>query len=148
MKGTSSDTATGVANYFKSSTTGADYLIDYDGTIYQLNEAGQYSHHAGGLEKNSEWTPRTADGKLGKTLYGDDINKATIGIEVLGASGAPYTQAQQQSGSRLVRGLALMYDIDPRNITSHKLVSEEGKPDGNEYLAQLRDSVSSAPQDY
>ncbi|MGC8787728.1 MAG: N-acetylmuramoyl-L-alanine amidase, partial [Anaerolineae bacterium] len=146
--GSNSDTAAGVANYFQSVEHGANYLIDYDGTIYQLTEDSQYAHHAGGLHRPSEWTPWTPDGKRGTTLFGDDINMATIGVEVLGESGKPYTDAQKKAAEWLVRGLTAAYNIDPRNITSHELVSREGKYDGGEYLGQLRKSVSSMPHHY
>ena len=139
--GYASDTAAGVVGWFQGYdaegekvTASYNYLIDNDGKIYQLFSDDTAANHAA----LGEWTPAGT----GIPYSGPNLNKHTIGISVVGASGEPYNDAQKASAMILVAYLAYTYEIDPQNIVSHKEISTTGKPDGAEYLEELRQGAA------
>jgi len=111
----------------------ANYLVDTEGTIYQLVAPDDTAWHAGGRVRDSVWTPTSGD-----THIGADVNAYSIGIEVVGATGKPYSPQQKAATEKLVAWLVCRYDIDPRDIVGHSDVSRDGKEDGREYITDLQ----------
>jgi N-acetylmuramoyl-L-alanine amidase len=91
----------------------AHYVIDKDGTIYQLVEDEYRAWHAGG------------------NLDGQDCNNRSIGIEIVheGDDDLEFTEAQYESLNKLIPYLKEEYDIPDENIVAHRQVSKLGKPD-------------------
>lgn len=86
------------------------YLVDRDGTIYQLVADGRRAWHAG----------RSA-------LHGvpTDMNARSIGIEIVnrGDGKTPFTEAQYRALEQLVPWLAKTHDVPMRNLVGHKDVA-------------------------
>ncbi len=96
----------------------AHYVIDRDGTIYQLVADDKRAWHAG----VSTWPG-----------MGNDINGVSIGIEFqcpvkAGALGG-FTQKQVAAGIRLCRLLCNMYKIAPENVVGHSDIAPGRKQD-------------------
>lgn len=94
------------------------YVIDTDGTVYQLIADEKRAWHAG----ISEWDGQT------------DINSRSIGIEFQCAaigekSFAEFTTAQIETGLKLCKILSDKYHIKPRNIVGHSDVAPHRKVD-------------------
>ncbi len=104
------------------------YLIDRDGTIYQLMPDTIMARHVIGL------------------------NHCAIGIENVGSQSAPLTEAQLQANARLINHLTAQYAIEYlighheyRQFIGHKLWKEtdpayltEKDDPGEEFMKQLR----------
>lgn len=88
----------------------AHYMIDRDGTIYQLVADGRRAWHAG----------RSA-------LHGvpTDVNARSIGIEIVnrGDGKTPFTEAQYKALEQLVPYLAKTYEVPLANLVGHKQVA-------------------------
>lgn len=84
----------------------AHYLVDRDGTIYQLVEDSRRAWHAG----KSELEVR------------GDVNDFSIGIEIanLGDGKDPYTEEQYLALEQLVSWLCHEYKVSTRRIVAHK----------------------------
>ena len=89
----------------------AHYIIDDDGTIFQLVDEVDIAYHAGISYWNGEF----------------NINKSSIGIEFF--SKDPYnvgfTEKQIKSGIILCKNIINKYDIKPQNIVSHSDIAYE-----------------------
>lgn len=109
---TAGSTASGAAQALNSRGLSAHYVIDKDGTIYQMVGDERRAFHAGAGSIRGD---------------GRDINDRSIGIEIvnLGNGTDPYTEAQYRALEKLVPYLTNRYDIPTRNIVGH---SETGNP--------------------
>lgn len=92
------------------------YLVDRDGQVFQLVKEEQRAWHAG----KSTWR---ADASL---------NHSSIGIEMQNKgedSGEPYTEAQYESLSLLLKGIMLRHKITPENVLAHSDIATDRKDD-------------------
>jgi len=110
---TAGSTASGAASALNSRGLSAHYVIDKDGTIYQMVGDEKRAYHAGGGSIRGD---------------GRDINDRSIGIEIvnLGDGKDKYTEAQYKALEKLVPHLAQKYKIPVKNIVGH---SQTGNPD-------------------
>ncbi len=94
----------------KSSQVSAQYMLDRDGTIYQLVGDEKRAWHAGVSALNGVPT---------------DVNGRSIGIEIVndGSGNTPFTEAQYRSLTQLVGYLKQRYDVPMKNIVGHKDVA-------------------------
>lgn len=83
------------------------YLVDEEGTIYQLVAEENRAWHAG----------------LGFWDGYTDINSVSIGIEIVNPGNAPYTQAQMASVQALSLDIAQRHAIPPTQILGHSDVA-------------------------
>lgn len=96
----------------------AHYVIDRDGTVYQLVDESKRAWHAG----ISRWGDR------------EDINTYSIGIEFQcptqsdGTLGN-FTQDQIQSGLELCHDIQKRYHILPKNVVGHSDIAPNRKQD-------------------
>jgi len=98
------------------SEVSAHYVIDKDGTIYQIVGDEKRAWHAG---------PGGIPGNPG------DVNNRSIGIEVVNAGDGktPFTDEQYAALSQLTAYLQQQYQVPDENILGHRDVSSVGKPD-------------------
>lgn len=96
----------------KESGVSAHYVVDIDGTIYQLADDEKCTWHAG---KSSY------DGKSGFNLY-------SIGIEVV-SDGKNFTDAQREAVRELVKNLMKKHNILSSMVIRHKDVAPGRKRD-------------------
>jgi N-acetylmuramoyl-L-alanine amidase len=104
----------------------AHYLIDYDGSTYNLVPDEKRAWHAG----VSTWQGR------------DNVNDYSIGIEIQnkGASttpAEPYTPDQMDALVELLKHLTNLHDIKPYNIIGHSDVAPGRKVDPGEHFDWL-----------
>lgn len=94
----------------------AHYLIDMDGTIYNLVEEKNVAWHAGVSE-----------------LHGRQyVNNFSLGIEVVGDTNKKeFTAEQYKSIVELVKYLLQKYNVKPESIVSHREISPGRKTDLN-----------------
>jgi len=115
---TASDNCSGTLSWFKnpSSQVSAHYVIDKDGTIYQMVGDEKRAWHAGA---------GSIPGSPG------DVNSRSIGIEIVnkGDGKTPFTDAQYAALSQLTAYLKQEYNIPQKNILGHRDVSSAGKVD-------------------
>lgn len=92
------------------SQVSAQYVLDRDGTIYQLVGDEKRAWHAGESALNGVPT---------------DVNGRSIGIEIVndGSGKTPFTEAQYKSLGQLVGYLKQRYDVPMKNIVGHKDVA-------------------------
>lgn len=84
----------------------AKYLLDRDGTIYELVPGLHRTHHAGYSRMNGR----------------DGCNYFTIGIEYVGGTYFPYTDAQIAAGAWLTSKLMDEYDFTTQSVQGHERV--------------------------
>lgn len=101
----------------------AHYLIDYDGSVYQMVADEKRAWHAG----VSTWQGI------------DNVNDYSIGIEIQnkGASvtpAEPYTPAQIDALVELLKNLTHVHGIEPFNIIGHSDVAPDRKIDPGEHF--------------
>lgn len=92
------------------------YIIDKDGSIYQLQSDTAVTYHAGTTPGESKFT-----------------NWNSIGVEVVAGTSEQFTPAQLQAGYNLGKYLAKKHNIPYKNILGHGEISKnkmatEGKP--------------------
>lgn len=92
------------------SQVSAQYVLDRDGTIYQLVGDEKRAWHAGVSALNGVPT---------------DVNGRSIGIEIVndGSGKTPFTEAQYKSLGQLVGYLKQRYNVPMKNIVGHKDVA-------------------------
>ena len=102
-------------NTFQSSSenTSAHYVIDRDGTIYQLVPENMKANHAG----RSMWQPLGIDEING-------CNAASIGIEIQRGPNEGYTKEQIASTMALVKDIQERRGIKPENTVGHADVAQ------------------------
>ncbi len=100
----------------------AHYLIDEDGTVYQLVDEGKRAWHAG----ISYWRGLR------------DINSHSIGIELANPGQTyglkPYPEAQIKSLIALSKEIIARYSIAPENIVGHSDIAPDRKSDPGPYF--------------
>nr|DAE92647.1 MAG TPA: N-acetylmuramoyl-L-alanine amidase [Caudovirales sp. gcode 4] len=103
-----------IVNYLcrKESGVSAHYVVDIDGTVYQLAEDKKCTRHAG---------VSAYQGKTGLNLY-------SIGIEVV-SDGYSFTDAQREATRELVRSLMQAHNIPSSKIIRHKDIAPGRKRD-------------------
>ena len=98
----------------------AHYMVDEDGTVYQLVEGDQRAWHAG----ISHWRGR------------EGLNHTSIGIEIVNPGHefgyAPFPKEQMDEVIELTKTLLARYPIEPRNIIGHSDIAPERKEDPGE----------------
>ncbi len=98
----------------------AHYMVDEDGTIFQLVEEEYRAWHAG----VSHWRGR------------DNINDVSIGVEIVNPGHEfgyrPFPEAQMQGVSALCRDILSRHDIPARNVIAHSDIAPERKEDPGE----------------
>lgn len=133
------DTVTGVINHFHNRGTcvSSTYVVDYDGTVYRVVPEEFVSYATGGSPSClAKWEPVG-----GHVLYiGYGVNLHTISIEVMGATGVAYTDAQLRAVKELVVGICKRYGIVSGNVFGHKEVQAD-KRDGCEAIDEIRKAV-------
>lgn len=115
------------------SQVSAHYVLDRDGTIYQLVGDEKRAWHAGE-----------------SALHGipTDVNSRSIGIEIVndGSGKTPFTDAQYKSLAQLVGYLKQRYDVPMNNIVGHKDVAvpygRKNDPAPNFDWNRLRGAIS------
>ncbi len=109
---TASNNGAGDLSWMRNSRSGvsAHYMIDKDGTIYQLVGDDKRAWHAGTSQLHGKPT---------------DVNSRSLGIEIVndGSGKTPFTAAQYAAVNKLVGYLQQRYDIPVRNIVGHKDVA-------------------------
>jgi N-acetylmuramoyl-L-alanine amidase len=91
----------------------AHYLIDEAGNIYSLVPEDKRAWHAG----ISSWNGR------------QDINSASIGIEISNRQHQPYTPEQLLSLTLLCQDIMARYNIKPENVVGHSDIAPDRKQD-------------------
>lgn len=87
----------------------AHFLVDRDGTIYQLVDENKRAWHAGESQLHGVRT---------------DVNSRSIGIEIVNdGRGQSFTSEQYAALNQLVPYLAAKFDVPSRNIVGHKEVA-------------------------
>lgn len=100
----------------------AHYLVDRDGSIYNLVDESKRAWHAG----------------LGSWGGLDDINSRSIGIEIVNVGltedgkREPFPDAQINAVIKLCRDIQTRYNISPCNIVGHSDVAPARKQDPGE----------------
>jgi len=120
---TADDNCVNVINWLcnPSAQASAHYVIDKDGSIYQLVAPENVAWHAGIVNKTSA--------KIYTDMGGINPNKYTIGIEVVTAK-APPTSAQYQAILELTNYLCKTYSIpkDRYNLIGHYQLDAVDRP--------------------
>jgi len=115
---TASDNCSGTLSWFKNpdAKASAHYVIDKDGTIYQMVGDEKRAWHAG---------TSAIPGSPG------DVNSRSIGIEIVnkGDGKTPFTDAQYAALSQLTAHLQQTYNIPQKNILGHRDVAPGRKVD-------------------
>ena len=105
-----------------STEVSAHYLIDLDGTCFQLVEETSRAWHAG----KSRWAGNT------------DINSRSIGIELVNPGHqfgyTSYSEAQMESLESLSNEILTRYPIPPRHVLGHSDVAPSRRQDPGELL--------------
>lgn len=108
----------------KSSQKSAHYLIDLDGTVYQLVDENNVAWHAG----NSRWKGME---EINPRTQNPSVNNCSIGIELVNANDGimPYPEPQVESLRALVGAICRERGISSENIVRHLDVSPGRKTD-------------------
>ncbi len=104
------------------SEVSAHYLISRDGRIAQLVDERQRAWHAG----VGRWGPI------------DDVNSASIGIELDNDGKSPFSDQQIDSLIALLHDLIGRYRIDPRNVIGHADITPHRKDDPSVFFPWSR----------
>ncbi len=117
------------------SKVSSHYVVDRDGTVYQLVSENCVAWHAGesawGSEKN--------------------LNRNSIGIELIGEPHKPdgtYTEQQYSRLKVLLTSLKNRYGIEPHNVVGHSDIAPERKTDpgaGFEWFRLEQDGLVERP---
>ncbi|EKE15550.1 MAG: hypothetical protein ACD_11C00145G0023 [uncultured bacterium] len=101
-----------IVNIYKSYEVAAHYLIARDGSVYKLVDENNIAYHAG--------VSKTPDGR-------NDVNKFSIGIEMIGNKTDGYTDSQYDAVSDLVKKIKKSHSI--KYVLGHKDIAPERKTD-------------------
>jgi hypothetical protein len=117
--------AQSIVNTFNQRGLAAQYVVDQNGTVYQILPFG---------ETGRRFCPETIIRVMGRGRS----NSNTVGIEFIGQTGSTPTQAQVDTAQNFVPWLQQQYGIDPSNVFSHGEVNP-GHKDPNEgaYIASI-----------
>lgn len=97
---------------YKSYQVAAHYLIARNGTIYKLVNENDIAYHAG--------VSKVPDGR-------NDVNKFSIGIEMIGNKTDGYTDSQYEAVSDLTKKIKNNYSI--KYVLGHKDIAPDRKTD-------------------
>jgi len=147
----------GAISGFDEHGTSAHYIVDRDGTIYQVIPDEYRADHAGGTDANPGKWVAMRDREV--SYEGSEINEHTLGIEVVGfvEDTAPkgksayegFTDAQRGAVLALVANKAYAYGISPYDIVAHATVCKaSGSIDGGEYLGAIRSYAARSSRHY
>ncbi len=120
-----------------ASQVSAHYLVDRDGTLYQLVEEDRAAWHAGQCALRGEAT---------------NMNTRSIGVEISnkGDGAEPYTEAQYKALELLVPFLVGKYGVRLENVLGHREVAipkgRKTDPSDNFDFARVRAAVQQATQ--
>lgn len=89
----------------------AHYLVDYSGKVYRVVERSKVAYHSG----RSMWQGQT------------NLDKVSIGIEIVGYHNKPPNHAQKKAVKELCRQLQKIYRIPDSRVIPHSMVAY-GKP--------------------
>lgn len=98
------------------------YLVDKDGTILQLVDEKKRGWHAGA----SSWFSM------------NDLNSATIGIEIVNTGFEPFPEVQIDSVMDILASLKERYKLPARNFIGHMDIAPGRKVDPNAYFPWKR----------
>ncbi len=85
----------------------ANYMVSPDGTVYRIIDHSREAYHCG----LSMWNSRT------------NLDKVSIGIEVVGYHNKSITQSQYTALKSLISELQRMYRISDKNVLTHSMVA-------------------------
>lgn len=102
----------GIIQEYKDYGVSAHYLIDRDGTIYQLVREKDIAYHAG--------VSSVPDGRTG-------VNAFSVGIELVNTKTDKFTASQYNALNNLIGELKSRYDI--KYILGHNQIAPERKDD-------------------
>ena len=147
----------GAISGFDTHGTSAHYIVDRDGTIYQIIPDEYRADHAGGTGANPGKWAAMRDRQV--SYEGSEVNEHTLGIEMVGfvPEKAPegdeeyvgFTEAQRSAVSALVANKAYAYGIFPYDIVAHATVCKaSGSIDGGEYLEAIRSYTARSSRHY
>jgi len=96
-----------------TSEVSAHYLIDRDGTCFQMVAEDMRAWHAGA----GAWAGMT------------DINSRSIGVELVNTGAEPFPWPQMQALERLLAGVMDRWQIAPVDVIGHSDMAPERKSD-------------------
>lgn len=149
---TVSSTASSTLNAFRRGI-GTHFLIDKDGTIYQVASLKQYTAHVGpirvrclaegkcppaDLDRIKRFTPRQGHDHEKAKPYPDryPMNEDSVGIEVVAmyhegnATWDAPTPEQETAIRRVIRILKKSYGLEDRDVYAHDLISRKTAGEG------------------
>lgn len=104
----------------ESAKVSAHYMVDIDGTIFQLVDENNRAWHAG----VSYWRGNT------------NINQRSIGIEIVNKGHefgyTPFPKVQMEAVASLCSEILARHDIPPRNVVGHSDIAPTRKKDPGE----------------
>jgi N-acetylmuramoyl-L-alanine amidase len=104
----------------------AHYLVDEDGTVWQLVDEAARAWHAG----VSSWHGAT------------DVNDRSVGIEIVNPGHEfgyrPFPEAQMRAVETLLAGILARHGIDPARVVGHSDVAPARKQDPGELFDWTR----------
>jgi len=112
----------------------AHYLIDTEGSIFQLVEESECAWHAGrsAFDYNEDGSISTGEKSL---------NRRSIGIE-LESLGEEYSQKQLEANIALTKDIIVRHNILPKHVLGHKEIAPDRKWDpGNFNMAEFRETI-------
>ncbi|MFA5917893.1 MAG: N-acetylmuramoyl-L-alanine amidase [Candidatus Gracilibacteria bacterium] len=111
--GTKHGTIKGVLNTLTKGKVSVHYVVDFNGDIYKIGSTKDILWHCG----KSEWKGKT------------NMNKYSIGIEVIGGVGEEFPLAQRQAVRELIQHLMKIFDIPKENVLRHSDIAPGRKID-------------------
>ena len=110
-----------IYDIFKKYKYSAHYIVDRDGTVFQMVKENNVAFHAGV-----------------SSLHGKKINRGcndfTIGIELIGGQWIDYTKEQYDSLILLVGDIKERYKIKTKNIVGHRDIAPGRKHDPGKHF--------------
>lgn len=105
-----------------------NYIIDKDGTIYELVPPGSAMPWANGQTEGAEVIQKPL---LREAAMADNLNNRSISIEMVGISGQPLTPEQIASGQALTGSLSGQYGIpmDDQHLVGHNDITPGTRSD-------------------
>jgi N-acetylmuramoyl-L-alanine amidase len=118
----------GILEEYKRINVSPHYIIDRSGVIYRLVRDEEIAYHAG--------KSRLPDGKT-------DVNRVSIGIELINTETAPPTEAQYVSLMKLITCLKEKYPV--KYVLGHSDIAPGRKTDPWDFDWQKLDAMLKSP---